>query len=1683
MAETNSKEYLVEGAKLMCVNGSCMTQLKLPNNHNYTSGGKQKANCQDCKACENIPYFGECRKNEKDHTCEGFMELTEKWENTAVSSTKAESVGGDDAISMSSVLLCKKGGVIIPVTSGQGYDGAIDWGAFLKRYQNVYKWVVGKNISCHVYGKDPINLNTGNYIYEKEGLFVNGRMPIQFKLFYNAMSTRVSESLGEGWIHNYDIRLEKNIEKNTVSIIFEDGKEAPYRKKLQGNYEAIMGDSGILEEMGEGYCYQTKGGILYLFDSKGRMMSQTDQKGNKCTFVYNEAGILKLVENGNGSWLKYRYNQEQRLIYVTDHTGRQIKLEYQYGKLRWFTNAEGRRYTYDYNENGKLNEILTPQNTSAVKNVYDGADRIVKQIMPDGGLVELLYDDKNNRTYMKEENGNMIIFESDSRQRNIRTIYEDGEEVFSYNDKNQKILFTDKNGNTTRYAYDNRGNLTKVIDALGQKFYMTYDDNNHLLNIKYPNGTSIKNRFNEDGDLVETIDRLENSTKIEYLDNHLIDKFLLPDGSELKFGYDKIGKLTQILDPAGNRSEITYNELGQQERMVDGNGNTIRYHYDVKGKIDEIINPAGDKRTFQYNDNGKITEIKDFDDSIHKLKYDVCNRCCNYMDPEGNVVSYEYDKIGKLIKKTLPNGGSYQYTYSHLGHLQTASDPLGNTMKLFHDPNGNCIKAIEPNGAKISYAYDALNRMISKTEVDGLIINYEYNVDNKVTKIMDNYENMETMEYDPMGRLTKVTDVYGNCNLYSYDCLGQIINETDGAGRKTDYSYYPGKLLKKVQYFDGRSQEFWYDGNSNIIKMKNQDDLFVNYTYDCLNRCTAVTESMGNKKSYGYDKGEKVISLTNANGHVTQYEYSPNGYITKVMDALGNKTCYEYDCMGDLVSAIKTGENRSETSIYQRNLIGKIETITNALGNTEYYEYDMSGNVTKKTDRDGGETCFCYSLTGMLENIKYADGKQVALKYDGLRRLNEIEDWLGSMKIDWGVYKHLKSVTDYKGRKVSYEFSPMGNLTEMTYPNGRNVKYSYDECLRLSHLADGIHNISYRYNNKGMLQEKIFSNALKVSCSYDQSGQLTELKNEYNGKILDQYRYSYDPVGNKTGINKIRTGLSSESGNFKYEYNPLNQLTKVLRNGDELREYSYDMFGNRVLKKEGKNVTNFIYNETNQLIRETGQEIKDYQYDLRGNLRTISVDGEVSKRYEFDARNHMEAVYGENGILSNYQYNGLGHRIGKSVYNENTPTELEYVLDFTRRGNNLLERIENGEVEDYFWDKNIVSSIGESHKKQFLNDELGSTIRTCFSNGKEAGLYGYDEFGEVTSKKEILKQPFGFTGYQWDENSNTFYAQAREYCPATGSFISEDVVNDIVGLPETLNHYGYCWGNPCKWVDVNGQFTQRDANQYITDSYIDKYGRAFDSWRDDVTNTIDDIGNSISNGVSNAITGVNELWNNNVYGENIELYSDDSGFSLKSHTGGNKIVVNRKLSGDITGWFINASLNVPNTNYTVGFTLTGKNWDARSWTAKNYYKIKNTDVNISNSFGYGINNKGLYVNNSTSGGTDNIPISLPNGIKIDSYTNVSWLVSHDETIEPNDKSLEFASTAAQISGHPIISFALEPNIPTEVKVKIGTGVVVGGAAIAAVVYIGPEVIAGALISACGELLAAGGAAIAAACGG
>jgi len=70
--------------------------------------------------------------------------------------------------------------------------------------------------------------------------------------------------------------------------------------------------------------------------------------------------------------------------------------------------------------------------------------------------------------------------------------------------------------------------------------------------------------------------------------------------------------------------------------------------------------------------------------------------------------------------------------------------------------------------------------------------------------------------------------------------------------------------------------------------------------------------------------------------------------------------------------------------------------------------------------------------------------------------------------------------------------------------------------------------------------------------------------------------------------------------------------------------------------------------------------------------------------------------------------------------------------------------------------------------------------------------------------RQGVKQPFGYTGYRYDFVGDTYFAQAREYQPAYGRFLAEDIRRGRTAILKTRNCYGYCWNNPVGMVDLNG---------------------------------------------------------------------------------------------------------------------------------------------------------------------------------------------------------------------------------------------------------------------------------------
>lgn len=1335
-----------------------------------------------------------------------------------------------------------------------------------KLLKELIKMLKGFRHDCCDYGGDPINLATGNFAYHREYLQQKGLYPMEFSMVYNSVE-RQDGALGNGWVHNYQIYLIKN--PQSVVLHWSDGREETFIREGEGQYSHITGKGDTLMEIVEGMVYKTELGVKYTFDNEGRNTKIEDSNDNWLKLSYDFAGRLAEVKSISGETLRYAYNEEGFISEVSDGAGRIVRLFYTEGYLTKVSDEENNTFRYAYDANGALSEVTNGRNIQSLGNEYDAQGRVIKQSYPDGGCMKLEYDDENRIVRVTEQNGNEVAYVHDECFRSVETIFTDGKVQYAYNDRNQKTQVIDKRGYKTTYDYDNAGNLSMVVNPMGEKLEMTYNAMHLMTGVKICDEEFLHSQYDLRGNLVCRKDALGREYRISYSKSGKPIKVKQPDGSKIALTYDEHGNVSSIQEPLGGEVHYEYNELGQVTATTDGNGNRTEYAYNQRGHIVAITNAEGNTKHIQYNEAGKVTCIENFDGSKIQCEYNEINKPCRIIDPEGNVTQFEYDSMWNMTCRTEANGSKTRFFYNKLNQLERIVNAKGAEIRYEYDPNGNKVGVVDSNGSNVKMEYDALNRLIALTDADGAVSHMAYNQFGQQIKTIDAMGNVRRNVYDKAGQKIAAIDARGNKTTYEYNALGKISRIIDAAGQAIAYEYLPGGLLEKVIYENGTSISYTYDKNRNVKSRTNQEGYTFYYTYDSMNRIIEIASSDGQHKQYSYNPLGKVSSATDGNGNTTKYFYSPAGHLIRVEDALGNSTHYSYDEIGnlseisqcglepELTEACKQNErNQSHHFVqYQRDILGHIETVTDALGNQEHYTYNEMGYLVEKQDKEGFVTTFGYTKGGKLSEIQYADGNSVKLSYNPLKQLVEIQDWLGTTKVEVDELGRAEKVTDTKGREVHYKRDAFGNCVEMQYPDGKTVEYGYDQWRRLTSLKDEHGEFHYSYDNNNRLCEKVFPNGMKTNYIYGIDGMIRQLSHWDKEGLLEDYKYQYDTVGNRVGIQRERRGLPEESGSYHYGYDALNRLIAVEKEGTLLRSYGYDAYGNRsFMEKEGER-TEYFYNEAQQLMQSvTNGSQTEYAYDKRGNLIQMLENGVQSHGYEYDCRNQMYQAFDDAGRRSVYTYNGLGMRVEEQRFEGENPLKtVEFVLNQTRRYHNLLQQVEDGNTRDFLWDGNVVGETSKEDIYYYLQDEMGSPVRYLNADGDVKENYAFDEFGNDLYRKKEQLQPFGYTGYYQDMTAGTWFAQAREYMPQTGRFAARDKVKGMPIAPYTLNEYNYCWNRPLAFVDYDGAFPSLEE---ITGS-IEAGAQEMGDWLDE---QIANIGPTADAATAGFFTATDYVW-------------------------------------------------------------------------------------------------------------------------------------------------------------------------------------------------------------------------------
>lgn len=1280
---------------------------------------------------------------------------------------------------------------IADIIKTAGTGGAIPASTWKKWFNKGKKWF-------KKYAGDPVAVDSGNFILDEIDLGINTNDPFLFTRFYNSQE-RETGSLGLGWVHNYDFRI--NVTQEGATVTLGDGSDEAFTK-IKDGYLAVAGTSTLKTE-GDTYRYTTINDESYIFDSRGDFIRCENANGYGYSLEY-EAGKLVKVVRDNGDWFALSYSEADpdRLASLTDQSGRTVSYEYE-GRCLTAVISGDRVLRYGYDKEGRLSDVIDGRGITFVHNKYDEEDRVIRQFFADDSEIRYTYDEDNAATVVTEKDESESYHFHDALFRNTENVYTNGSESFEYDGNNQITSETDRNGNETRYWYDDKGRVSRVKRADGTEVNLTYEKHNKPVSISVNGVRKEKNVYDSRGNLIETTDALGRRTSYKYNEQGFVTETRSPSGKVIRISYDEKNNPVKVIGEDGSATLYEYDDLNRRTGVRDGRGNATKLEYDRFGHITGITNASGHKRSYRFNKIDQIEEFVDFNGARTTIEYNAVGFPVRMTDPLGRITEDEYDSMWHLAARKLPNGGVVRAEYDAEGRPAKITDPLGNETLYTYDGNGNLILTVEPEGAITEYKYDSFDNLISITDPEGNETVYSYDACKNLVYIRNANGGEAHLEYDAADQLIRETDALGQSREYAYTPDGDVCKVIDEAGRVTLLEYaFTGKP-SRIVYPDGKEECYTYDENGNLKSRYDNQGNRTEFTYDELDRVIEIEGSEGEHNFYTYDAMGNIISASDAQGNTITYEYTLTGQLSSVTDELGNRTEYSYDALDLLTEFRRIGSNGEiHKTQYRRDIAGNVVEAIDPLGYVEKFVYNGRGEIAQKTDKDGYLTKYGYNKNNELTSLVYDDGKEVHMTHDSLGKLSEIIDWTGTTKVESDILGRVTKVIYPDERTAEYTYGKTGERTSIKYPDGRTVKYGYDKALRLKSLEEGDTSVKYGYDECGRLVSKVFASGLAAKYAYDARGHVTEITNMRGSEVIESVKAAYDGNGNKISALWNRAGLPEDSGLFEYSYDPAGRLSSVSKDGVRLKDYEYDAFGNRSALISNGARTDYHYDAMDRLLETSGAVNEVFRYDNRGNVVERSLNGSVINTYEYDPSGSMKSARSGNAVAS-YEYNGLGHRIEDRIIDGSEPERrIKYTVDMTKYFNNLLERDINGASEAYLFD-GIPIALKGSSDYEFVSDDMGSPVRLLGMDGSNAELYGYDEFGTSLHAGSDL-QPIRYMGYREDPVAGMYFVQAREYMPEHGRFAAQDKIKGNTVNPFTLNGYVYCMSSPFYYYDPDG---------------------------------------------------------------------------------------------------------------------------------------------------------------------------------------------------------------------------------------------------------------------------------------
>ncbi|WP_322905764.1 RHS repeat-associated core domain-containing protein [Paenibacillus campi] len=591
-----------------------------------------------------------------------------------------------------------------------------------------------------------------------------------------------------------------------------------------------------------------------------------------------------------------------------------------------------------------------------------------------------------------------------------------------------------------------------------------------------------------------------------------------------------------------------------------------------------------------------------------------------------------------------------------------------------------------------------------------------------------------------------------------------------------------GHKTKVIAYKDGASghsqpiqESYTYDLVGNVLSYtdpngtQNSQGVTTAYTYDALNRLTAVQDALNQTSRYTYDGGGGLTSvmLSNPSGKSeTLYtkNYNEQGLPTDKIDPTNNRTQMNYTARG------------------------LTEKIVDRNGTTTTYTYDERGERTSASLKADGSNAL---ITGTLQtkSVYGADGNVLTDRHELSINAAKVATQTSTSDTWDRITSLASSATDYSAR-LDANYDPLDRVTRQTNTlNGTrlSINYGYEKSRLTSIQTNGAAdrtsaataNVRYAYTPLGQVQQITFptlsdGSTLQESMTYDLLNRLTRVRNMKGDAVLSAYNYQYDNNGNIISVTEqMKDGNSQTS---TYTYDKLNRLHSVQRADGTETEYSYDLRGNRLTQQDTRDLpadkaTNYRYDLDDRLIRVGTNTTSTTMQYLPDGLRYQKTQGNAITRYGYDHWNRITSTQQTDGTTSQYV-----------------------------RGDRVLMKKDLTHSKDY----------------DYLYNGHGDVVQIVGTDGTVLNSYQYDEWGNLTQQKEAITNEFKYAGELYDAETGLYYLKARYYDPKQGRFLNEDSDEGQIDNPLSMNVYTYGHNNPLRYTDPSGHSVESEPSEEKT---------------------------------------------------------------------------------------------------------------------------------------------------------------------------------------------------------------------------------------------------------------------------